>query len=272
MKYTIRSNKYLFKNFIFIFPLVIIPAFLLSLSTDQESIQCLLEKVFSGHLSELHFNHIFRAISILSFGSLESIIAGFLGIICVIFFAALVMAFLEKHMRIGKRTFNGILSKLNDNFMSTSGYVLLILLIYEIWTLLLASLLFFISKITLIPVGYILGIAIYLGMHVLFVYVISLFYLWLPCMQITGFRPFEALHYSYGLVSPVKWGIIVGQLMLLFVVEALIGACVMFISTPIVFTILTTALYAIIFMVFCVRMQIVYFDRDNIERADLRRY
>lgn len=272
MKYTIQSNKYIFKNFIYIFPLVIIPAILLSLSADAEAIECLLDTLFFGKISELHFDHIFNAISILNFGSVQSIVFGLLGIVCVILFVALLMAFLEKHLRIGKRTLNGIFSKLNDNFTSTLGFVVLVLAIYELWTVILAALLFFLTKIAIVPLAYGLGIAVYVGMHLLLVYVLSLFYLWLPCMQITGFAPFEALHYSYQLVSPVKWGIIFGQLIFLFITEVLMALCVFTLSNEIVFMALTTLLYAILFMVFCVRMQLVYFDRDNIGRADLRYY
>ena len=109
-------------------------------------------------------------------------------------------------------------------------------------------------------------------MHILLFAAISTIYLWLPCMQITGFRAFEALHYSYHLITPVKWRILGGQMFALLSVEFLIGVCVAFIHSRLTFLIWTTLLYSFIIMIYCVRMQMAYFDRDNIERADLTKY
>ena len=55
-------------------------------------------------------------------------------------------------------------------------------------------------------------------------------------------------------------------------VEVLIGSCVAFIHSQFAFLIWTTLLYSFIMMIHCVRMQMAYFDRDNIERADLTKY
>ncbi len=271
MKYTIQANKYIAKNFFYIFPLAILPALFLGLSTDQEAIQCIVDTFRSGNLKDMHFSHLFRAISVLSFGSWRSIISGIISIICLIFFVALMMAMLEKHMRIGKRTFNGLLLKLNDNFLSTCGYALLLLAIYEIWTLLTASLLFFVTRISVSILAYILTGVAFLGMHVALIAVVNTIYLWLPCMQITGFRPLEALQYSYQLVASVKMGILVGEILCLLLAEALICACVIFTPNAITLFVMTV-LYAWLLMLYCVRMEVVYFDRDQIERADLRFY
>lgn len=62
------------------------------------------------------------------------------------------------------------------------------------------------------------------------------------------------------------------QFFFLLLSETLICVCAMFVPNMIVFTLLTTLLYMLMFLVFCVRMQIIYFDRDQIDRADLMRY
>ncbi|MBO5457671.1 MAG: hypothetical protein J6A24_01785 [Clostridia bacterium] len=54
--------------------------------------------------------------------------------------------------------------------------------------------------------------------------------------------------------------------------ETLISICAVFVTSGFVFTILTTALMAMSLMYYFVRMQTVYFDRDNIERMDLKKY
>ena len=232
----------------------------------------LLGAAYGNDIGNLHFYHLFSAISVLNFASWESIVYGVIGIIVLIACASILMALLEKHMRIGKRTFNGIFSKLNDNLIPTCGYALLLIVIYELWSVITAALLFFTSRATGITLAYVFTILVFLGMHVVLLWAVSIVYLWLPCMQITGFKALEALHYTNQLSAEVKWRISVGQLISLLVAETAICLCAWFAIDRFWFVLLTTALYSVLIMVFCVRMQIAYFDLDNIERADLRKY
>ncbi len=272
MKYTGQSVKYVFKNILYLFPFAIVPALFLALSTDQAAIVSVVKGVTSGNLQGWSFEKIFRAVSVLSFSTWEAIVFGLVGLILIVPCVAMLMAFLEKHMRIGKRTFNGLWGKLNDNLISTCGGVLLLLGIYEIWTLLLAAMLFFVSRITVAAVAYVGASLIFIAFHVLLLVLISTFYLWLPCMQITGFRAYEALAYSYHLMEEIKARIIAAQTLVLLVTEAVVCACAVFIFNGLAFMLVAAILYAFMLMVFCVRMQVVYFDRDHIERGDLTKY
>lgn len=272
MKYTVQSTKYTFKNLIFLLPFAILPALFLSISTDEAAIYAVLKAVYHGNLNEWTFSDLFNSVSVLNFGSWSGVVFGFIGYVVIVPCVSLMMAILEKHFRIGKKTFNGIFGKLNDNIVSTAWYALLLAGIYELWSLLLAAFLFFVSRISVAAVAYVFACIVYLAMHVLLFMAISTIYLWLPCMQITGFKAFEALHYSYQLITPVKWRILGGQMFALLSVEFLIGLCVAFIRSQLTFLIWTTLLYSFIIMIYCVRMQMAYFDRDNIERADLTKY
>ena len=270
MNYTAQAGKYILKNFFYIFPFVILPAIFFSLSTDEQAIVVVLKAFFNGSLDEWTFVDIFRSISMLNFTSWQSLVFGIIGIIVIVPCVALMMALLEKHLRIGKRSLNGIWNKLNDNLLSTCGYILLLLLIFELWTLLAAAILYFASMITVPAVAYAAVVVFYLLLHFLLMYAIGTIYLWLPCMQITGFNAFEALQYSYQIYAPVKWSTAWEQFLLLMISEVLISLCALFIQGELVFFILTSVLYAVITLFYCVRMQIAYFDRDNIERADLK--
>lgn len=272
MKYTFQSGKYLLKNFFYILPFTVFPALFFSLSTDERAMTGVLQAMLEGRLEDWSFRLLFRSISILSFSSWQSVVFGIIGILLSVLCVALLMALLEKHLRIGKRSFNGIWEKLNDNFLSTCWYTALLVLIYEIWALLAAAILYFVSMISVRIVAYAAIVVFFLLLHLLLLFAISMIYLWLPCMQITGFGAFESLQYSYQLFAPVKWNIIWGQTVLLLVSEIIICLCALFVESRIVFLALTTALYALMTMFFCVRMQITYFERDNIERADLNRY
>ena len=272
MKYTVQSSKYIGKNLLFILPFAVIPAFFLSISTDEEALISVLKNLFSGNVQNTTYGDIFRAISVLNFASWQAVVFGIIGIILMVFCVALLMAFLDKHMRFGKRTYTGLWSKLNDNFLSTCGYGFFVILGYEIWCILTAAFLFFVSRISIDAVAYPLVVAFYFGMHVALIYAIGLVYLWLPCMQMTGFRALEAWQYSYQLISTVKWRILIGQLIFLLATEGVICVCAWFAPNFVIFTVLTTVLYTVLMLVYCVRMQIAYFDRDNIQRADTRMF
>ncbi len=271
MKMTVRSTRYAFRNIVYLFPLAILPAYFLALSVDQTEIRCALEMIFSGEIQEFHFWHLFGAISMLNFVSWYSIVFGIAAVVVGIICCAMMMAMLDKHMRIGKRTFTGVFSKLNDNIISTSWFVLLLLVIYEVWALLTAAVVYISSMIPVDGIAYTLSIVFYLAMHVALIYVIGKIYLWLPCMQITGFKAFEALRYSQYLVAAMRWKLLISQLFVLFFVQAIVMVCSL-ISLGWLFTLLLTIMYAFVFIVFCVRMMVVYFDRDQIERADLKKY
>lgn len=272
MKYTLQSIKYVARNFIYLFPFAFFPAIFLAISLDEVALNNVLTAFFSGKINEWTFADLFCSISVLNFGNWKSIVSGIVGIIVFIPSVAFLMALLEKHFRIGKRTYNGLLSKLNDNLLSTAGYGILLIAIYELWSLLSASVLF-VTSLFPIPVAYVLAVLVFLVSNLLLVYFIGMIYLWLPCMQITGFKPLEALHYSYQLASPIKWRISFSQSLFLIFAEALTGLCALFVpSTVVIFLPIATALYLVMIMVFCVRMQIAYFDRDTIERADLVKY
>ena len=272
MRYTLQSSKYVLKNFIYIFPFAVIPALFLSFSTDEEAMISVLGNFFSGKIGAWDFPILFRAVSVLNFASWQAIAFGLVGIVAIVLCVSLMMALMEKHMRIGKRTFNGIFSKLNDNFLSTSGYAVLLLTIYELWSLITAALLSFVSMIPSPVLAYFFAIVVFLATHFALLYSINIIYLWLPCRQITGFKAAEALYYSNQLVAPVRWRILLGQAASLFVMDALIYLCVLFAPNPFVFMVLTTLLYAFVIMLYCVRMQIAYFDLDHIERADVTKY
>lgn len=272
MKYTGQTTKYILKNFFYILPFALLPALFLSISVAEEEVVAVLRAIVDKDFSTWTFTNLFRAISVLNFGSWESIVTGIIGVIVMVPCVALLMAFLDKHLRFGKRTFNGLWSKLNDNFISTFGYIVLFLLIYEVWALVLSALLFLVALIPSVIAVYITASIAFLSMHFVLLYAVGTIYLWLPCMQITGFPAVEALQYSHQLLSRIKWRILFGQIIALIAAEGLIVLCAWFLPDFAIFTAWTTLLFTILLLFYCVRMVIAYFDRDHIERADLRKY
>ena len=271
MNYTIASIKYILKNFWYILPFSILPALFLSLSIDKFAIQKVLTDYFTGKPGG-SFPIIFRAVSVFNFRDVGAFFAGLAGIVLMVVCVSLMLALIEKHMRIGKRTYNGIFSKLNDNLLSTCGICLFYVLIYEVWAVLISALLFLAYLVENVVAVYILSVIIFFSMHFVLLYVVSLFYLWLPCLQITGFRAFEALRYSYQLVAPVKMRIVFGQWISVTISEILIGLTAIFVPMRGFSFAAAVVLYMFMTVMFCVRMQVAYFDRAQLERADLKKY
>ena len=48
MKYTLQSSKYVFKNFIYLFPFAILPALFLAISTDEKLITSVIMNFVGG--------------------------------------------------------------------------------------------------------------------------------------------------------------------------------------------------------------------------------
>ena len=270
MRYTVQSGKYVFKNILYIFPLAVVPAFFLALSTDPAALKSVLQSFFNGAISEWKFGDLFSAVSVLNFNGWNSMF-GFIGLVALMVCVSMLTALMEKHMRFGKRTFNGLFSKLNDNLLATCGYGLLLIAIYELWALIMAALLLAVSCIPLVWLACAFSFIVMIMMHFALLYCVGLIYLWLPCMHITGFPAAEALQYSNQLSKPAKWRILLSQTVFLFAVETLIFLSVL-LTGEFTFTIVSTILYAFLIMIYCVRMQVVYFDLDGIERRDLRKY
>lgn len=271
MKYTSKSLKYVFANFGYLVLFGLFPAVFLAYSLDTATVGAILRDYFTGS-PYASFSDIFHAVSIFNFHSVSATIADVLSVILAVTCVAMMMAFMEKHMRIGKKTRTGLFSKLNDNLFSTLGITLLFACLYELWALITSALLLCVSFFASKTVIYILSVIVWFGTQIALLFVVSLFYLWLPCLQITGFRSFEALSYSYQLATGVKRTIVREQFVSMTIAEILIGLVCVFAPWAWLKLVLNSAVFAGQILLFVTRMQVVYFDRAQLERADEKHY
>lgn len=271
MKYTSKSLKYVFANFGYLVLFGLFPAVFLAYSLDTATVGAILRDYFTGS-PYASFSDIFHAVSIFNFHSVSATIADVLSVILAVTCVAMMMAFMEKHMRIGKKTWTGLFSKLNDNLLSTLGITLLFACLYELWALITSALLLCVSFFGSKTVIYILSVIVWFGTQTALLFVVSLFYLWLPCLQITGFRSFEALSYSYQLATGVKRTIVREQFVSMTIAEILIGLVCVFAPWAWLKLVLNSVVFAGQILLFVTRMQVVYFDRAQLERADEKNY
>ena len=118
MHYTSATLKYIAKNFLYVILFAVVPAVFFAISINEEATRSVLTNLLSGNPRDEFWN-IFHTVSVFNFSSEKEVFSGITGLIVLIVCTAMLTAFLEKHMRIGKRTLNGLLSKVNDNLIST---------------------------------------------------------------------------------------------------------------------------------------------------------
>lgn len=266
MRTVFGSWKYLFKNLWFVLPFALAPAVFMSLSLDYGRIALLVRGFFSG-APQGEFLDFLHAWSIINFGSALGGIFSAAALICTVVCMALLVAFVEKHMRLGKRTFSGVGAQFKNVLPSAIFITLAYLVLYEIFAVVLSAVLYVISQADGIAVIYLLYcIAVLLFVFVLS-YLATIFYLWLPCKLMTGSRFFEAFLYSYRLVVERRRKLILSFL-ISFIAGLVVLSCAAAFLPDYAFYAVGAALFVFLFLNFCIRMEAVYFDADALDRED----
>ena len=260
--------KYIARNIWAILPLAIVPAVFLALSLDYASIGVIVEGFFSG-APLADFLMLFRALSIIRIDSVAGGLFSVGAFLSVAFFMALLLAIVEKHMRIGKRTLSGV----STQFLHLLGPVFAVTFIYtalyEIWAVVLSALLFVVSSLDAAALVYVLFCIVFGLLLLAFLYVIAVSYLWLPCKQITGFGAYDALLYSYRLLGGVRRRLVFSLLLSIGALFAVLIGCSFL--PQYVFWAVAFIAYAFLFLSFSIRMETVYFETDKLDREDLIR-
>ncbi len=279
MRYFASTIKYIYKNFIFIFWAALLSGIGFAMTTEVGESKVLIQCFITGNFKAikdngLGFKGLFNFFSLLNFEKVWYSIA------CVFLLAlalALIFAYTEKHMRYGRRSVRGIFSRLNDNIVSTIVMVLVFFLLYELWALITSGLIYGITMLLddyTVP----LYIALCVGLVVmvaLLVFIMSLFYLWLPCLHLTGFSFYEGLNYSNQLTADKKSKIFCAVFFPCVIGALIAGVLAVLFGNLLdgwVFTGIISLLYSLYVMYIAVSMYVIYFDVSGTERADLKKY
>lgn len=240
----------------------------LALVVDFKEIGAIVEGLFGGPF-ELEFVDIYRAWSMIRYDSALGILCNVLAVLSLIFFSTLLLLFVEKHMRIGKRTMSGIPEQLDNHLASFLLYILLTVFVYELWALVLSAMLYMICSIASKTVARILFVVVSFLFVATLIYLLTICYLWLPCKLQTGFRAYDAFLYSYRLVVGVRWRLYLSMMIsyavcFIILVASSIG--------PIwISRILAIILYSLCYLSYFIRMETLYFETDKLDREDILR-
>ncbi len=258
--------KYIVKNIWFVLPLAIVPAIFLALALDFGAISEFV-RGFLGGSPRFGFDTYFRVWSLVRIDSVLGAIYSVLAFVCVFVFVAILLTFVEKHMRIGKRTVSGVY----QGFLNIVFYSFLVTFIYflcyELWALLLSALLFALSAINVTPVVYVFSLIVIFGFICALLFIAATFFLWLPCRQMTGFGFYDSFLYSYRLMTGIRAKLVVSFFIALVLTFLALGGVSLL--SELVFRIVAVVIMCGLFMSFCVRMEASYFETDKIDREDL---
>lgn len=268
MRTVFGSWKYLFKNAWFVLPLALLPAVFMALSLDYDRIEAVVRAFFSG-APQAGFLDFLHTWSFIRFDGVLGAIYSVIAVLAAAVFMAAILAFVEKHMRLGKRTLGGIWTQFVNALLPAFVVVLAYVILYEIWAVVLSAVLYVISQVDLVAVTYLLYIVAVLLFLFVLVYLATVLYLWLPCKLMTGFGFFEAFLYSYRLMLERRWRLVLS--ITISVVLDLVVLCAAIFLPVAVFRVLGALVFLFLFPNFCIRMEVVYFETDKLDREDERR-
>ncbi len=260
--------KYIAKNLWFVLPFAVLPAVFLALSLDYTSVGATVRTFFTTSPRE-GFVEYFRTWSLIRIDGVLGGIYSALAFVATVLCAVPMLVLVEKHMRIGKRTLSGLLSGSLSLFLSVLVVVVGYLALYEIWAVILSALLFMVAQIKITALAYVFYVIIFLMLTYALLYVATVFYLWLPCRQATGFRPYEAFLYSYRLMTGVRHKLIVAYCVSFF--ACMVCTAGFSLLPEAAFRVLLVLVYAALFLSFLIRMETVYFETDKLDREDVLR-
>ena len=236
MKYIFGAFQYVFKNFLFLFGFALIPSYFLTLTVNFDTVSKVFDSFFQLK-TDLDFLTIFQFL-------------------------------------FGSRSLKGLAARFNYNFLATFSILLICAVLYELWALITAGLLFAESVILGGIVCYVVAVITFLGMLALMSYLFSLLLMWLPCKLITGYNAMDALSYGNNLGTGRG-----GKLFLSLFLPVLAGLALqvlaIWLGETVRFSFIGFAAMEIVFLIMILYsaslMFVAYFDATGEERMDKKK-
>lgn len=233
--------RYIFKNFIFILPLVLLPALLLALFQPAFG-----PVDFFGHLFELvsanervvfenFYDSIYSFFSFINVGHEEVFGINVVWFWIITFVITLIglcfaVSFVERHIKYGTRKYNNVISSINDMILYIVPFILLVIAFYELWMLLLSGCIVLFSVLFTGFTFYTLSVTLTVMSYITFFILLSMAIMTPPCMFFDGYKFTFALGYSFHLGSVHFKEMVASILINAFVTQALFSVFNLFIS------------------------------------------
>lgn len=268
MKYVKLSLGYVFKNFLYIFLLAIVPtAYFGGLLSPFKTFEFMTNY---PKITVNNFGDIFYAL--IDFKILPIILL-VLGIAVLSIFVSLAIGQMENHMRSGKLNYKNMYQYLNNNILVVITNLAIIFLVWFVLQFLLSGLIMLLhlvcSGIGSQPTAVNIVIAIVLCVikFILFVGIASIMFLTIPNMLISGYPTKQAISNSIKLMNKNMFSFIFAMIVpFVFIIPlaCLLKGSLVYITN--IFGVL------ILFIYYTALSMTAYFDLSNINRYDNRKY
>ena len=269
VRYIGGALRYMFKNFIFIFVFALLPSYFLAMSVDLDSLARLVRGFFTD--GDFLFYDLFFMLSPVNPGGWPFAIAA---VVCILVCMPMLLGLIEKHMRLGIRTFKGVFGRFDCNFLATCVVSFVFFAVYEVWALITAGLLYAESLLFAGIASSVVVLITLIGLVALLCYGASFLLSWLPCRLLTGCGYMEALRYSNQLAAKKRGSLFLAVFLPVAACLALdlliVGLSSMGnLNIPVVLTV--ELLVLLLFLYYASLMFVAYFALTGEERMDLPR-
>lgn len=268
MKYIKLSFKYLFKNFLYVFLLALIPAvFLGSLTSPFKTFEFMTN--YAG-ITVNSFGDIFTALFDLK---VLPILLGLIGLVVLGIFFSLAIGQMENHMRSGKINYKSMFQYVNNNILVVLVNIFILLVIWFLLQFLLSAILFLlhlvISGLNNTPNVATIIIAVILcsAKFVLFIQIVSIMLINIPNMLISGYPIKQAISNSIKLLNKNNFQYLFSMILPFIIIIPL--ACVLKGNWCYLTNILGVLILFLHYSTLCMTS---YFELSGTPRYDNRKY
>lgn len=268
MKYISETFKY-FKSNLAILPAIIVAAIAFATMFDYNAFANVTASYSGGYLSSSYTAWLLFFLPV-NTESWITIILSILGYLLLIADLSFIQSMVDKHVRFGTKSFRSVMSSFTVNL--TYGLMLIVLfaVISSITAFIFAAVMKTFSMFST-PYIFICGISVCAVICLAELFALCHFALWLPCLEVTGFKVLEALSYSYSLARPVRWKIFLSVIIPIIVIGA--AWCILALTGYAwVARVVASAICACAFIFVSTACYLIYVDKEGIEREDLKKF
>ena len=254
------------RNFPYLILFALLPAVCHGLLRTEQTYFDFFEKLRSSASGKLTFQEIYVNFSMIFSNR------GWLGLLALALYAAGISGVayqVEKIMRIGKRNFAGVPHGFNNHILITVIAGALYILSYEVISLVLSALLIAFSAMFSTGFVYFISIVFILAAYVLYTFVATPFFVWIPCLFVNGYRFGEGFVEATYLLEN-KWTSVAFSVIMPFLVCQLVFLLLKVAFNQVFFAV-KIVVYAFVFLYYVALAYTVFFDLTGMERVDLKK-
>lgn len=268
MKYISQTVKYLKSNLTLLTALAV-AAVAFAPIFDYDALGKVVNSFADGRITQDYFEWLYLFLPV-NTKNVFTVLMSVLGYVLLVLDLSFIHSMVDKHVRFGTKSFRSIMSSFTVNFSYALLFAVIFAVIAFISSFLMAAVMKTFSMFST-PYAFVAGIALCAVIILAGLFVFCHFSLWLSCLEVTGFRVFEALSYSYALARPKRWKIFLTLSLPLAIAYATWIALALTCSVWIAVT-AASAVCAGAFIFISTACYLIYADAEGIEREDLKKF